>query len=474
MNIVEAMTDNHLFGLQFGGESWHNWRVLLGGFYGLETDATKFKHLTQREPPLVPLDELWLVVGRRGGKSQIAALLAVYEAIFNDYSDRLAAGEVATIAVIAADRKQARTIIRYINGLLENPMLKKLVYRESAESIELTNRCAIEVFTASHRTTRGYTLACAILDEVAFWHSDGANPDKEILNALRPSLASLNGKIVALSSPYARRGVLWDTYKTHHGKTSNILVAQGTSREMNPSLSQVIVDRAMAEDSASASAEYLANFRSDVETFVTIEVVQKCTRPSPMMNMYDSKLSYKAFVDPSGGMSDAFTMAISHKEGELIIVDHVAVVRPPFSPESVTEEFCKTLKSYRIHTVVGDAYAGEWPREQFMKRGISYLKSDKNKSELYKELLPLLNSERIELPPMQTLERELIQLERRTTRGGRDSIDHPPSGHDDIANVVAGAAARHTGQTSVANPFPNQTDIYGYYSPKTYGYRMNA
>lgn len=473
MNIVEAMTDNHLFGHQFGSDSWSNWRVLLGGFYGLETDANTFRQLTHREPPLDPLDELWLVVGRRGGKSQIAALLAVYEAIFNDHSSKLAAGEIATIAVIAADRKQARTIMRYINGLLENPMLKKLIARESTESIELTNRCAIEVFTASHRTTRGYTLACAILDEVAFWHSDGANPDKEILNALRPSLASLRGKVIALSSPYARRGVLWDTYKAHFGQLSNVLVAQAASREMNPSLSQVIVDRAIAEDSASAQAEYLAQFRSDVETFVTVEVVQRCTRRAPLMQQFDSKLSYKAFVDPSGGMADAYTMAISHAEGERIIIDYVGVVRPPFSPESVTDEYARILKSYRIFTVVGDAYAGEWPREQFLKRGITYLKSDKNKSELYRELLPLLNSERVELPPMPTLERELIQLERRTSRGGRDLIDHPPSGHDDIANVVAGAAVRFTGNKSIPNVFQNQSDIY-YSRPTHYGYRTNA
>lgn len=31
-------------------------------------------------------------------------------------------------------------------------------------------------------------------------------------------------------------------------------------------------------------------------------------------------------------------------------------------------------------------------------------------------------------------------MERRTSRGGRDSIDHPPGSHDDLANVIAGAA----------------------------------
>ena len=34
---------------------------------------------------------------------------------------------------------------------------------------------------------------------------------------------------------------------------------------------------------------------------------------------------------------------------------------------------------------------------------------------------------------------QITSLERRTVRGGRDSIDHAPGAHDDVANAVAGA-----------------------------------
>jgi hypothetical protein len=34
---------------------------------------------------------------------------------------------------------------------------------------------------------------------------------------------------------------------------------------------------------------------------------------------------------------------------------------------------------------------------------------------------------------------QICGLERRTARGGRDSIDHSPGNHDDVANAVAGA-----------------------------------
>jgi hypothetical protein len=36
---------------------------------------------------------------------------------------------------------------------------------------------------------------------------------------------------------------------------------------------------------------------------------------------------------------------------------------------------------------------------------------------------------------------QIVGLERRTTRGGKDSIDHAPNAHDDLVNSVAGVVA---------------------------------
>jgi len=453
VNIIEAMLDPHLFGNQFAIESWAPWRTLIAGFYGLPIDNTLlWTELTGRTvTPSQPHTELWLPVGRRGGKSHIAALLAVYEAVFNHHQTKLAPGEIATVMVIACDRRQARTVMRYIRGIFEtSPMLQKLVHRDREEAIELTNRCAIEVQTATHRGTRGYTVPCAILDEVAFWLSDGANPDAEIIAALRPSMATLGGKLIALSSPYARRGVLWEAYKRHYGNTGRILVAQAPTLTMNPSLSPEIVRQAYEDDPLAASAEYGAQFRTDVEGYVSIEALEACTRPSQREILPDSVTLYSAFVDPSGGGADAMTLAIAHLDTKTgcAVVDATRTVKPPFSPESVVDEFSLVLKTYRVFEVTGDAYAGEWPREQFRKRGITYKKSERNKSEIYRDLLPLVNSCRVELPPDADLQRELLGLERRTSRGGRDSIDHCPGAHDDLANAVAGVLVHAIRKTS--------------------------
>jgi len=134
------------------------------------------------------------------------------------------------------------------------------------------------------------------------------------------------------------------------------------------------------------------------------------------------------------------TLAIAHQEKTgRAVLDCVRERKPPFNPDDVVSEFAATLKTYRVGTVTGDRYAGEWPPERFQAHGIGYTSAERTRSEYYLELLPLLNSGRVELLDHLRLINELCNLERRTSRGGRESIDHPPNAHDDVINAAAGA-----------------------------------
>ena len=155
---------------------------------------------------------------------------------------------------------------------------------------------------------------------------------------------------------------------------------------------------------------------------------------------------YVGFTDPSGGSADGFALAVAHKEHETAVLDVVRERRPPFNPEAVVEEFAGVLHSYGVSSVTGDRYAGQWPGEQFMKRGVIYRASDKTKSEIYLESLPLLNGGRVDLLDNERLVAQICGLERRTARGGRDSVDHGPGGHDDLANAALGAARLAVGR----------------------------
>lgn len=169
------------------------------------------------------------------------------------------------------------------------------------------------------------------------------------------------------------------------------------------------------------------------------EVIDACTAAGRFELTHSHGRQYSAFVDPSGGSADSMTLAIAHKVEEMTILDAVREVQPPFSPESVVIEFAALMRTYNVKSVIGDRYAGEWPRERFREHGISYELSDRSKSDIYRDLLPMLNSSKVQLLDLPRLGKQLCDLERRTARGGRDSIDHPPGAHDDLANCVAGA-----------------------------------
>jgi hypothetical protein len=113
--------------------------------------------------------------------------------------------------------------------------------------------------------------------------------------------------------------------------------------------------------------------------------------------------------------------------------------RPPFSPDDATREAAEVLKEYGLGSVVGDHYAGDWPKDRFKAHGIRYVKADKTKSDYYQALLPLLNGGRVELVDHKRTTGQLVALERSTSRLGKDSISHPPGGHDDLINGAAGA-----------------------------------
>jgi len=450
-NIIRALDDPKVFGRYFKADTWTAWRVFLASLFGLPLTADQlalFRQFTGRNmPPTSVLQEAWLIVGRRGGKSFVLATIAVFLACFKDWRPFLGPGEVGTIMIIAKDRAQARSIKNFISGLLnEVPMFSRMIVDETAESIRLRNRIVVEIHTASYRSTRGYTIVAALLDEVAIWETDerAAEPDTEVINAIKPGMATIPGAmLLCASSPHARRGALWEAYRKHFGQNGDpVLVWQAPTRDMNSTVPQSYIDAHYADDPAKAAAEYGAQFRTDVETFISREVVEAAVVAGRYELPRIEGVLYTAATDPSGGSNDSMTLAIDHVETDASgvrrsVLDVLREARPPFSPDAVVAEFAALLKSYGISRVIGDRYGGMWPRERFAAHGFEYVTADKAASDYYLELLPILNSGRAELLDHPRLVGQLCRLERSASRGGKESIGHPPNAHDDVINAAA-------------------------------------
>jgi hypothetical protein len=282
-----------------------------------------------------------------------------------------------------------------------------------------------------------------LVHNCAFWRDEtSATPDVEVYTALLPSLATTNGMLVGISTPYRKLGLLHQKYRDHYGVDGDdVLVVQGPTATFNVTLAEEVIEAQRQADPAAALSEWDADFRSDISAFLDDELIDRAVehdRPLELPRV--AGVTYQAFADASGGVGgDSYTVCVGHKRGEHAVVDALRGTVGKFDPEGVTREYAALLKQvYGVHQVVGDAYAAEWVASTWQKFGVSYVRAERPRSELYLECIPLFARGLVRLPNHAKLLRELRLLERHTHRSGRDSVDHPRGGHDDHANSVCG------------------------------------
>jgi len=434
-----------------------------------------FRACTGRQtPPTTPATEGWVVCGRRSGKSRTASAIATYLAALAP-TDALAAGEWGVVLVCAVDKVQAGVVLSYIKALFDGiPALRPLVVEEAAESLTLRHGVKIEVRSSNYRRVRGVTLLAAIIDELAFLRDEAsALPDVELYRALKPSLMTTNGLILGISSLWAQRGLLWSKYKRHFGQDGPVLVWQADSRTMNPGLSAALIAEATEDDPEAAAAEWQGVFRSDLESYISTAALDAITTAGVVERPPVSGVSYQAFLDVAAGSGkDSFTAAIGHAEQHgdvtVAVLDAVREVRPPFDPYHVAGEVAQTLRAYGCREAQADKFAGAWVTTAFERHGITVTQDAEPKSQLYLAALPLLQGGRCDLLDMSRLRGQLAALERRRRAGGRDVVDHPPAGFDDVANSVVGVLLRAIGGAGwwAQPPRAGEVDFAGNVAPE--------
>jgi hypothetical protein len=446
--IDAALSNRKLLGGPLGDvATWRAWVVILRAAFGMalgDDELATFAAVAgARAPPTRRVRELWAIAGRRSGKSRMAAAIATYLACFGQH--RLAAGERGVVLVIAGSIDQARNVFGYVRGFLEeSPVLRDEVTSITRNEITLKSGIVIAVHTNSFRTVRGRTLCGCVFDEVAYWRDDtSATPDTEVYRAVLPALATTNGMLVSISTPYRKLGLLHQKHHDHHGVDGDdVLVVQAPTAVLNPTIDAGVIASQRSADPESASSEWDAEFRADIASFLDDEMIERATDPArPLELPPRSGVRYVMFVDSAGGSAagDSYTAAIAHREGELMILDLVRGKGGKFDPVKVTEAYAELAKAYGVDVVRGDAYSAEWVSSAWREAGVGYERVEPTKSAVYLEALPLFASGKVLVPSHQVLLRELRLLERRVGRGGRDVIDHPKGATDDFALACCGA-----------------------------------
>jgi len=455
LNIIESMEDPALFHRWFDGDSWNGWKAVLKAAYGLpmsDEEREFFLTVAEREPPAGPVKELWVGAGRRSGKDSAASLIGAHTAAMFDQGHLLRPGERALVLNLATDRYQAKICLNYTRAFFEQiPMLKQKVDRETADGFELKNGIDVVIGTNNFRAVRGRPIKLAILDEVAFYQSENsASPDLETYRALKPGLATLPGSmLIGISSPYRKSGILYWKFKDHFGRDGDILFIRAATRTLNPLIDQSIVDEALAEDPAAAKAEWLGEFRDDVAGYADIAIIEAAVDHGVTVRPPAPGRTYFAGADPSGGQRDSFTCAVAHAENGTAVLDCLVEIKAPFSPTAAVEQVATTLKAFGLSSCVGDRYAAQWVTEAFAKVGITFEHSERDRSAIYLDALPLFTSGRARVLDNRRLVNQFASLERRTSPIGKDRVDHGPGGFDDLCNSAALAMVLATGEADI-------------------------
>jgi hypothetical protein len=455
LNILQSMEDPALFQRWFDGDSWNGWKAVLRAAYGLpmsDEEETFLRAVAERDPPTAPVKELWVGAGRRSGKDSVASLIGAHTAAMFDQGHLLRPGERALVLNLATDRYQAKICLNYTRAFFEQiPMLKQKVERETADGFELSNGIDVVIGTNNFKAVRGRPIKLAILDEVAFYQSENsASPDLETYRALKPGLATLPGSmLIGISSPYRKSGILYSKFKDHFGKDGDILFIRAATRTLNPLIDQSIVDEALLEDPAAAKAEWLGEFRDDVAGYADIAIIEAAVDNGVTVRPPAPGRTYFAGADPSGGQKDSFTCGISHNENGTAVLDCLIEIRAPFNPSVAVDEVAAALRSFGLNSVVGDKYGAAWVIEAFAKVGITYEHSERDRSAIYLDCLPLFTSGRARILDNRRLVNQFASLERRTSPIGKDRVDHGPGGMDDAANSCALAMVLATGDADI-------------------------
>ena len=457
ISIIDYLTDPQLLGLTVSEPQ----ETLLRAGFGLPPGSKSQREIyclcTGRESwPKHDFPEITIIAGARAGKdSRILCPIISYEAALGNHEKYLTKGERAVFPLVAQDQRGTRIAFGYLKSHFEDSALLKSMLEDEPYSneIRLKNRVSIMCFPCTQSSLRGWSMPGGGMDELGFWRLEGSvDSDAEVQASIRRGMIGFeNTRLIKISSPYMRSGVLYDDFKNHFGQDSpDVLVWRAASVFMNPSLTESRLERERRLDPQRFAREYEAEFAEDLESFLPTAWVEQAIVPGQHELAPLPGKRYAGACDAtglgSGPGADAFTVTIGHYEKGVFVQDVCRGWKKSrnnnIDLDGIVGEIAAILRRYNLREVHGDRYSGQWVVESFRKAGIMYRQTEQDKSYYYLEMELLFAQGKIQILDHPELARELRLLERRPRPGGKIVVDHPRGSHDDFANSLAIAAAK--------------------------------
>lgn len=410
------------------------------------------------------------IVGRRGGKTTLAAALSCFCSIKENWTPYLKKHPFATILILSPHKDLSQEILEVIRDLYEHsPILSRLIDKKRKNTQNTFNlrvpfiiakgskeelsysRVQIKVGAASKKTTRGIAACAVLCDEISYWGTDEkyAETDVEILRAVRPAQMQFKDKfmLIKLSSPGIKQGVLYDEYQKRFELPSNFAVFKAPSWVWNPEIvTEKFLRTELELDPDGFSSEYRGDFVDSLSDFISPELVDACVMRGKTFLPPESKSSdvvYTASID-AAFKGDRFAFTVMGYCGvrlkQYVMKTWSGSRKDPVKSMEVAEYISTVCREYGITRVHADQYAFQPLKEIFEQYGVNLVEmpfTNTFKKQIYYNLKTAIHNLKVDLLDNIMAVTEIKQLKVEQSSTGLVRIGHPPGGHDDCADVTA-------------------------------------
>jgi hypothetical protein len=392
--------------------------------------------------------------GRRSGKSLVADILALADAITRDkLRAKLRPHEPRIAAIIAPRLEQAQEHTRNIATMVEgSPRLRPLLATQTADELTFTNGSVIRAYPCSARSIRGGAWSSVILDELGHYITgeEGNAAGDRVLEAALPSLAQFgsDGWLIAISTPLWKSGAFFKLcQRAESGRFKYMHAMHATTSQMNPAISAEWLADRRREDPDVFAREFEAHWIDGASSYLESADVVSCVRHGVDRLAPSTTVRYFGAIDPAYSHDD-FALAVGHRRDEDgAVIDGVWTWRR-HGHEATLNAIADVCGAYRLTRVTTDQHCAQPIVEGLARRRIVAALTpwtNESKSNAFAALKVALNTRAISLPDDPALVEELCGLEATPTPSGLTRIAAISGGHDDRAVCVAAVVAQMAG-----------------------------
>lgn len=195
-----------------------------------------------------------LLCSRQSGKSTTCASLACAQAIYDP----------GLVLIIAPAQRQSVELFRKVSQVYHALSDVPKIVQESTMRLELSNGSRIVALPGTEGTIRGYSGAkTVIIDEAS-------RVDDQLFAAVRPMLATTQGRFVALTTPFGKRGWFYEAWEHGEGWERTQVTAHDCPR-IDP---QWLAEERRLIGDWQFRQEYLTEFVDTDEQFFSSELIE--------------------------------------------------------------------------------------------------------------------------------------------------------------------------------------------------------